>query len=70
VGDPKQPRTQRRIALAALQRGKRARQRRLERVLGVGIVVQDRTAVAIQVLVIALVDRRERPLAPVPDEPR
>ncbi len=69
VRDPKQPRTQRRVALPTPQRHKRARERRLQRVLRVGVLAHNRAAIAIKRLVIALVDRRERPLAAAPDKP-
>jgi len=48
VGDPKQPRTQRRVAPTVLQRGQRTRQGRLQRVVGVVVVTQNGAAVAVQ----------------------
>ena len=51
----------------APQRGERAGHRALQRVLGVVIVAQERPAVAIQRLVVLLIDLRERrPAAPRP----
>src|SRR5579859_312424 len=63
VGDPVQPGPQRRVALTLAQRLERLGEGRLERVLSVRVLADDRPAVAVQRLVIALVDGRERALA-------
>jgi hypothetical protein len=63
VADAEQPGPERSVALVLLKRGKRRGERRLQRILGVLIVAQHRTAVAIQRLVVALVQDREGALA-------
>jgi hypothetical protein len=60
VGDPEQPRAQVEVALLVLQRRVRLGHRALQRVARVLVVVQDRAAVAVQRLVMALVERSER----------
>jgi hypothetical protein len=68
VDDQEQPRSQRRVALPPLQRQERAGQRGLQSILRVGVVAHNRAAVAIQLPVIAVVDRRERPLVSGPHQ--
>src|SRR5579875_287646 len=63
VGDPVQPGPQRRRAPLLAKRGQRSGERRLQRVLRVLVVAENRAAVAVQRLVVALVDDRERALA-------
>ena len=58
VRDAEEPRAKRRVAAAVRERDERADHRRLQRVLRVRVVAQDRAAVAVERLVIALVDRR------------
>jgi hypothetical protein len=59
VGDAVEPRAQRDVALLARQRTQRGRHRRLQRVLGVLAIAHDRQAVAVELLVVLLEDRRE-----------
>ncbi len=66
VSDPEQPRTHRRAALSSPQRHQRPGERGLKGVLGIRLVAHDRPAIPVQRLVIALVQRRERPLVAAP----
>jgi hypothetical protein len=60
VRDPEQPRLERDLAVLPGERAKRAHHRVLERVLGVLPVAEDRAAIAVQGLVVTVVDRGER----------
>jgi hypothetical protein len=60
VDDPEEPRPQLEVPPLVLERGERPDHRALQGVLGVMVVAQDRAAVAVEVLVVALIDRRER----------
>jgi hypothetical protein len=62
---PKQPRTQRRVPTATLQRLEGTRESRLNCILRVGLITQDRATKPIQRLVIALVQDGKRPRAPL-----
>ena len=64
VGDPEQPRLQGDLAPLARQGAQRLDHRRLQRVLGLVGVAEDRPAVAVELAVVAAEDRVER--APVP----
>ena len=68
VGDPEEPRAQGGVAAAEAERGEGIRQRGLQRVLRVGVVAHDRAAVAVQRLVVALVERGKRAFAPGADQ--
>jgi hypothetical protein len=61
VRDAEQPRAHRHVAAAAAQGLEGTRHRRLQRIAGILVVAQDRAAVAIQRLVMALEEHRERP---------
>ena len=60
VGDPEQPRAQLEVAPLVAQGRQRLGHRALQRIARVLVVVQDRAAVAIEGLVMALVHRRQR----------
>jgi len=57
-------------ALTAAQRDHGPRERRLQRVLRVGVAADHRTAIPIQRLVVALVQCRERTIVAAPHQPR
>ena len=69
VDDPEQPRPHLEVPLLALQRHEGLRHRALQRVLDVLVVAQDGPGVARELLVVAPVQRRERPFVP-PDRER
>src|SRR5512134_1948134 len=60
VRDLEQPRAQRDLAALAWQRSQRAEHRALQRILGIVGIAEDRAAVTVEVLVVAVENRSER----------
>ena len=70
MNDPEQPRPHREVALAGLERRERAHHCALQCILGVVLVANDRAAVAVQRLMMAVVEHRECARAAPRHEPR
>src|SRR2546426_12816539 len=64
AGEAKQPLAHKPVALSSPQRDERSRKGRLQRVVGIVVVVQEQVAVRVQVRLISLVEGRECTLAP------